>query len=91
MKRLGITGHQRLSPTSALLVNAALSETLSDQGEVCGVSSLAEGADQIFAEALLALGGSLIAIIPSAPLMSAASQCRRRRRATYACGSAAAR
>jgi hypothetical protein len=56
-----------LSPTTRRDVAAAIAQLLADQeqGPLVGVSSLAEGADQLFAFAVLAAGGQLHAVIPS--------------------------
>jgi hypothetical protein len=63
---LGITGHQGLTPPTEQKVREALGVEISRRGQVCGISSLAEGADQLFAEEVLADGGSLVAVIPTA-------------------------
>jgi len=65
--RVGCTGHQGLSPSTRRNVAAAVARLLADRGEgsVVGSSSLAEGADQLFAFAVLAAGGRLHAVIPS--------------------------
>lgn len=64
MTRIGITGHQGLDRRVAEWVRNRLVEAISDSIPVCGVSSLAEGADQLFAEQVLELGGALVAVIP---------------------------
>lgn len=66
--RIGITGHQKLrrssdwdwvhSETRKVLFNCA--------PPLIGISSLAAGADQLFAEAVLESGGTLEAVIPFA-------------------------
>ncbi len=64
MRAIGITGHQK-APS---LVWKMLAERLPDiVGPVpfVGVSSLAAGADQVFASEVLRLGGRLCAVIPS--------------------------
>ena len=66
MRRIGITGHQGLGRATAALVAAALQETLERGGPALGITSLAEGADQLFAEAVLKNGGSIFAVIPAA-------------------------
>lgn len=66
MKRLGITGHQGLTAATAQSVTNALSDEIIRAGRVCAISSLAEGADQLFAEETLRQGGILLAVIPSA-------------------------
>lgn len=63
--KLGITGHQGLTASTEQKVKEALEAEISRRGQVCGISSLAEGADQLFAEEVLADGGSLLAVIPT--------------------------
>lgn len=64
MKRVGVTGHQGLDPGTERQVRATLNLEISRRGSVCGVTSLAEGADQLFAEEVLRQGGALLAVIP---------------------------
>src|SRR5262245_10419559 len=56
-----------LTESSTELVRAALRELLAQHtdGELIGVSCIARGADSLFAEALLDLGGRLIVVLPS--------------------------
>jgi hypothetical protein len=65
--RIGCTGHQNLSPATRRAVAAAIADVLASEteDELTGLSSLAEGADQIFAFAVLAAGGRLHAVVPS--------------------------
>jgi hypothetical protein len=67
MYHIAISGHRGLpSPTTRLVdqaVRAALAERTPD---VTGISCLADGADQIFARAIIDLGGTLEAVIPAA-------------------------
>jgi hypothetical protein len=66
MTRVGVTGHRDLAePTRGLVADALLVE-LENVTELRGISSLAEGADQIFAERVLELGGALTAVVPCA-------------------------
>jgi hypothetical protein len=64
--RLGITGHQRLAqPDDWLWVQDELDKfLLQAPAPLIGFTSLAMGADQRFAEAVLSHGGSFTAIIP---------------------------
>ena len=63
--RLGISGHQYLSPEVVAYVQPILIEIIDDVKEgVVGVSSLAAGADQLFASTVLENEGALHAIIP---------------------------
>ncbi len=65
--RVGVTGHVNLTPETAVLVREAIRAVLTPytQEGFIGVSCLAAGADTIFAEAVLALGGRLEVIIPA--------------------------
>lgn len=66
MTRLGITGHRGLPPATARLVNDALRDALAEYGAgITGVTSLADGADQLFARAVLDQGGSIEVIVPA--------------------------
>jgi hypothetical protein len=62
--KLGVSGHQQMPPEVVDYVRAYLAERLAAIPEVVGVSSLAVGADQLFADAVLAAGGVLHAIVP---------------------------
>ncbi len=63
--RVGITGHQRLADDAAWSwVRDALIQEIQPSQDTVGISSLAIGADQLFAECVLNFGGSLIAVIP---------------------------
>ena len=66
--RVGITGHQRLAgPGDWQWVQTELETLLSRlPGPIHGFTSLAIGADQIFAEAVVKRGGSFTALIPFA-------------------------
>jgi hypothetical protein len=64
--RVGITGHRGLTEPLTAWVGAALTEDLAGAGpSLVGVSCLADGADQLFAEAVLRLGGELHVIVPA--------------------------
>jgi len=64
--RVGITGHQQLPDESAWSwVRQEMDGILGDlPGPLIGLTSLAVGADQLFAEAVLRHGGTFTAIIP---------------------------
>jgi hypothetical protein len=66
MTRVGVTGHRDLGGPTRRLVTAAVAAELAAHGPLHGVSALAEGADQIFAEQVLDARGALTAVIPSA-------------------------
>lgn len=65
--RIAITGHRDLDEPTAAKVDAAIRALLHAQRprDVVGVSCLAAGADQIFARAVLELGGRLEVIVPA--------------------------
>lgn len=64
--RIGVTGHMNLTPDTVRMVSAALRAHLERvDGEVVGVSCIARGADSLFAEAVLAVGGTLEVVLPS--------------------------
>jgi hypothetical protein len=66
MRRIAVSGHRGLGSETAGLVGDAVRAALRAAGPgVTGLSCLAEGADQIFARAVLELGGRLEAIIPA--------------------------
>ncbi|MBE3001953.1 hypothetical protein IDM40_25130 [Nocardiopsis sp. HNM0947] len=67
MTRIGITGHSNLSADSVPLVREALAGVLApyNDGELVGLSCLARGADQVFAEVVLEVGGHLEVVLPS--------------------------
>jgi hypothetical protein len=66
MTRVGVTGHRDLSEPTSRLVAAAIAIQLERFPAIDGITSLAEGADQIFAEQVLKAGGALTAVVPSA-------------------------
>jgi hypothetical protein len=65
--RIGITGHMNLTPATVDLVRAALQRELArfEPRSLTGVPCLAEGADSIFAQAVLDAGGRLEALLPA--------------------------
>jgi hypothetical protein len=62
--RFGVTGHQILPPGIAGRAVEHWSRVLPVGAQLHAVSSLAEGADQLFAAHVLAAGGGLEAILP---------------------------
>jgi hypothetical protein len=65
--KAGITGHQALgSPGDVAWVRRTLARLVREEGATAGVSSLAEGADQVFAEVLRDAGLPLVAVLPCA-------------------------
>ena len=66
MTTIAVTGHIDLADAGVPLVRDALRETLKAYAEdLTGVSCIAKGADSLFAEVVLELGGRLIAVVPS--------------------------
>ena len=68
MTRVGVTGHQRLQDPSAWpWVKEALSQALDALAPpLVGLTSLAAGADQLFADVVLERGGSIEVVLPFA-------------------------
>ncbi|GAA1945067.1 hypothetical protein [Kitasatospora viridis] len=68
MTVIAVTGHMDLTEESVTLVRGALEVLLADHIEhgLTGVSCIAKGADSIFADVVLSLGGRLVAVVPSA-------------------------
>jgi hypothetical protein len=54
-----------MSKDTEALVAEELRRIIESKGEVAGISCLADGADALFAQTVLDLGGRLIAIIPA--------------------------
>lgn len=67
MVRIGITGHRGFGNVTSNLVSKALRQTLLpyDPTDLVGVSCIADGADSLFAEAVLDHGGVIEVIIPA--------------------------
>jgi hypothetical protein len=67
MLRIGVTGHTNLTELAAQVVYQTLVTVLRRRAiqPVRGVTCLADGADQIFAEALIAAGGTYEVILPA--------------------------
>ena len=64
--KVGITGHQKRPGIDWKWVKRAIETKLASfPAKIQGFSSLAEGTDQIFADALLEAGGELWAVIPT--------------------------
>ncbi|MEV7618325.1 hypothetical protein [Streptomyces sp. NPDC089799] len=67
MTSIAVTGHANITEASKALIREALISRLGryPASELTGMSCLAAGADRVFADAVLAVGGRLIAVIPS--------------------------
>ena len=68
MTRLGVIGHRNISEESEPIIEAALRRLLVAKcgSRMVGVTCLAPGADQLFAQTVLDLNGRLEVILPSA-------------------------
>ncbi|WP_204057576.1 hypothetical protein [Microbispora corallina] len=66
MIRIAVTGHRDVSRDSVPLLEAALRGVLASHApDLVGISCLAAGADQLFAQTVLDLGGRLEAVVPA--------------------------
>lgn len=65
--RVAISGHRGLPPDTELLVDTEIRGRLSaySPDDLVGLSRLADGADQLFARAVVDAGGHLEAIVPA--------------------------
>jgi hypothetical protein len=64
--RVGFTGHQDLPSAHVGAIRRALRRELEQVSrDLVGISSLADGADQLFASTVLDLGGKIEVVIPS--------------------------
>lgn len=68
MTRVAITGHRGLPEDTERLVASALRDEVARHraADLVGLSCLADGADALFARAVLDHGGELIAVVPAA-------------------------
>ncbi|MGH3939669.1 MAG: hypothetical protein ACRDTG_13770 [Pseudonocardiaceae bacterium] len=67
MLRIGVTGHTNLTAATEEMVYEALRRVLLPylSYELVGVSCLARGSDQLFAQAVVDLGGALRVVLPA--------------------------
>jgi hypothetical protein len=70
MTHLAITGHRGLSAELEAEVDRMIRTAVAERGDLVGVSCLADGADAVFAQAVLDAGGSLVAVLPAAEYRS---------------------
>lgn len=63
--RVAVCGHRRLDGPTADGVDQALREHLATVDRLVGISCLTDGAEQIFANAVLEAGGQLLVVVPS--------------------------
>lgn len=62
--KVGVTGHQQREGIDWPWVRSRIDRYLAGKSIIFGYSSLAAGTDQIFADAVLDAGGTLIAVVP---------------------------
>lgn len=66
MTRVAVSGHRGLPEATERLVDQALRETLAQHGpDLVGLSCIADGADQLFAQAVTDVGGRLEVVVPA--------------------------
>lgn len=65
MTRVGVTGHQKAPLSVWKYLDQTLPGLLRDASDLVGVTSLAAGADQEFADLVIRLGGDLLVVVPS--------------------------
>lgn len=65
MPRIGVTGHIGLSAATTTVVSDVLRRELRRYPDVHGITCLAAGTDQLFARAVLAVGGTFEAVLPA--------------------------
>jgi hypothetical protein len=66
MPRIAVSGHRGLPAGTVRLVDGAIRTTLAEHAsDLVGLSCLADGADQIFARAIVDLGGRIEVVIPA--------------------------
>ncbi len=81
MTVVGVTGHSNLTDRTVELVGEALRQVLEPHAEgLVGLTCLARGADQVFADVVLGLGGKLRIVIPAADYFTAIPDQRSRER-----------
>lgn len=65
--RTAISGHRGLPPETPAVVAAEIRARVAQRadGDLVGVSCLADGPDTLFAQAVPRLGGSLVVVVPA--------------------------
>ena len=62
--KVGITGHQNIPERAREAICQSMEQVLAISNPVTGITSLADGADQLFASLVLEQGGRLHVIVP---------------------------
>jgi hypothetical protein len=90
MAVVGVTGHTNLTDQSVVLVHQELLDLLRPRAnDLVGMTCLARGADQVFADAVLELGGALEVVIPASDYFTGISDPVSRKRCEAYLGAAA--
>ncbi|MCX0271667.1 hypothetical protein NLM24_13300 [Nocardia zapadnayensis] len=63
--RVAVTGHLNITAETAVLVREEIARRLTEIPNLVGVSCIARGADSVFAQAVLEVGGRLEVVLPS--------------------------
>lgn len=81
MATVGVTGHSNLTDRTAELARDELEQVLKPlSGDLIGMTCLARGTDQLFADVVLGLGGRLRVVVPAADYFTTISDPRSRQR-----------
>jgi len=71
---VGVTGHSNLTDRSIEIVRHEMIDRLRSRSDgLVGITCLARGADQAFADAVLELGGVLEVVVPASDYLTAIS------------------
>jgi hypothetical protein len=90
MAVVGVTGHSNLTDRSIELVHHELLDLLRPRAnDLVGLTCLARGADQVFADVVLELGGVLEVVIPASDYFTGISDPASRERCEAYLGAAA--
>jgi hypothetical protein len=90
MAVVGVTGHTNLTDRSIELVHQELLDLLRPRAnDLVGMTCLARGADQVFADTVLELGGALEVVIPASDYFTGISDPVSRERCEAYLGAAA--
>lgn len=67
MPRIAVTGHMNLTDGTVQLIESGIKDALTQYPpqEIVGLSCIARGADSVFAETVLGLGGQIEAFLPA--------------------------
>lgn len=65
MTTIAVTGHRGLPDDTIHLVDSALRAEIARYDNLVGLSCLADGTDQLFAQAVVDARGSLVAVVPA--------------------------